>query len=441
MKASRYNLVMDYEDKKLGFNSMSCALAEVDETFINILGNIDSINYEKLSDYEKEVFDNMKYGGYIIEDEVDELNLLKYRSYNSKFNGRGLGLTIAPLLACNFACPYCYETPKPGVMGKDVIDSIIKMIEKTAEKSEPISITWYGGEPLLAKDVIFSMSERIIDICKKNKVQYSAYMVSNGYLVTEEIAKKLREYEVTGVQITIDGPPDIHNSRRKLRNSSEPTFDKIIENIKILQKNDIEVTIRVNIDKTNVDRLEELMDILAEKGLNNATISLGHVSSYTDSCASIADTCLNTEEYAIESLKNQEVLFKKGFNVSTYPNYPGIKGNYCCADCNTSYVIDFEGYMYKCWNDVGNHTRSIGHVNKLDNSEKLDSKQIALNAEYILWTPFDYEECRECNLLPICMGGCPYNGIKYGRTPKCEKWKYNLIDVLKKTYDERANEE
>ena len=441
MKASRYNVVMDYKDKKLGFNTMSCALAEVDETFINILTNINDIKYEQLDDIQKEVFDNMKYGGYIIDDEVDELKLLKYRSYNSKFNSRGLGLTIAPLLACNFACPYCYESPKPGVMGEDVISSILKMIEKKAEKSEPISITWYGGEPLLAKDIIFSMSEKIIDICKKNKVDYNAYMVSNGYLVTEDIAKKMKENMISGVQITIDGPPDIHNARRKLRNSSEPTFDKIIENIKILIKAGVEVTIRVNIDKTNVSRLEELMDILASKGLTDCIISLGHVSNYTDSCASIADTCLNTEEYAIESLKNQEVLFEKGFNVSTYPNYPGVKGNYCCADSNTSFVIDFEGYMYKCWNDVGNHSRSVGNVKDIENDEDVDSKQISLNAEYILWSPFDYEECVGCNLLPICMGGCPYNGIKGGHTPKCEKWKYNLIDVLKKTYDERNIQE
>ena len=52
----------------------------------------------------------------------------------------------------------------------------------------------------------------------------------------------------------------------------------------------------------------------------------------------------------------------------------------------------------------------------------------------MLWSPFDFDKYQKCNILPICMGGCPYEGQKSGK-PDFEKWIYNLIDTLKFTYD------
>lgn len=94
------------------------------------------------------------------------------------------------------------------------MDAIIDMVEKMVEQKNDISITWYGGEPLIGKHIIYSLSEKFIKICNKYSVNYGAYMVSNGFLVTEEVIEQLKKYKVTGVQLTIDGPPEIHNIRR-----------------------------------------------------------------------------------------------------------------------------------------------------------------------------------------------------------------------------------
>src|SRR5699024_5938565 len=123
----------------------------------------------------------------------------------------------APTLSCNFGCPYCYEEPKSGFMSEEVQKSILDMITEAAKRRKDISVTWYGGEPLIAKDIIFNMSEKIINICEENDCDYSSYIVTNGYLVTDEIIENFKKYKITGAQITIDGPPEIHNSRRFLK--------------------------------------------------------------------------------------------------------------------------------------------------------------------------------------------------------------------------------
>jgi uncharacterized protein len=370
-------------------------------------------------------------------DNIDELKLIKFRHFNGKFSNESLGLTIAPTLNCNFACPYCYESPKKGFMSEEVQKAILDMVYEAAKKRKEISITWYGGEPLLAKDIIYDMSEKVIKICEENGAKYSSYIVTNGYLLTDDMIEKFKKYKIDGAQLTIDGPPDIHNRRRKLKGDGEDTFDVILNSVKKLKESKMNVTIRINIDRTNVDRVEELLDIIEENGLKDVIISLGHVTAYTEACMSITDSCLNTEEYAKENVKYQNILHERGFNAQSYPYYPGIKANYCCADSISAFVMDHEGYMYKCWNDVGNVDRAVGQVTKL--KEQPNEDMYMRNINYIFWTPFDHEECIECELLPICMGGCPFNGANKGMKPDCEKWKYNLEEVLKLIYLQKKN--
>lgn len=430
-------MIWNLEDgKTMAFNSMSCALAEIDDNFINIIENIDQINYDELENEKKTLVDNMLLGRYILDNDFDELKALKYEHFSAKFNDNVLQLTIAPTLSCNFACPYCYENPKKGIMSKNVQDAIIDWVVEEAKKRKDISISWYGGEPLLAKNVIFDMSEKIIKVCKENNTRYGASMVTNGYLLDDATISKLKELKVNSVQVTLDGPANIHNTRRVLKNSNEGTFNVILSNIKKLKENNINIMIRMNVDKTNVDSIDEFLNILAQNNLRDTSVSFGRVTSGTEACVSMIDSCMNTEEYAKENLKYQQKLFENGFNTDIEGNftgfYPSVKTNYCGADNVGTFVLDPEGYMYKCWCDVGETHRAVGNV--LERHNELNEEMYMRNITYIFWSPFDHEECLKCNLLPICMGGCPHNGLKNGSKPECESWKYNLKEVLKMTY-------
>lgn len=431
MKKSRYTRILETDGKKIAFNSITCSLAEVDDDFFRILDNLDNIDFNNLSEKDAELVDQMKDGNFIVEDCLDELKLVKFRNYSGKFSEGTFGFVLAPTLACNFACPYCYETARPGMMTKEVQDKLIEKIKFAAEHGRNIDNTWYGGEPLLAKDIIKDFSERCKEICEKNNVTYKAYIVTNGYLIDEDIIKLMKNANITGAQITIDGPPEIHNQRRKLKNSSEPTFDKIIGNVKKLIANGItNVCLRINVDKTNIDQVEELLDIFDANGLNDVIVNLGHVTAYNDACSSVANNCLTVKEYAESDLKYQKILNDRGYTIAgNYPFYPGVKANYCCADHGDSFVVDPEGYMYKCWNDVGDVNRAVGNVT----SENGNDKMHAMNLEYMMWSPFEHQKCIDCDILPICMGGCPYSGVVSGE-PKCEKWVYSLDDTLIATY-------
>ena len=111
-----------------------------------------------------------------------------------------------------------------------------------------LGVTWFGGEPLLGFERIKSLTGKFLDM----GIGYSAGMITNGYLITKEIAKSFEALRIYSVQITIDGMRERHDSRRYLKNGA-PTFDRIIESLKLLSDHapKTRVTVRINVDENN----------------------------------------------------------------------------------------------------------------------------------------------------------------------------------------------
>lgn len=422
MKESKYNIAVEHNGQCLLFNSRTIATAALDDSALDIL---ERVRYGAEIE-ESELVNEMKRVGFLVDDSIDELQQLEMNYNLSKYSKNGLGLVIAPTMACNFACPYCYEGSQKGVMSADLQEKIISMAEAFAKDKQSINIGWFGGEPLLAKKIIYSMSKRLIEICEREHVEYEARIVTNGYLLDEETILELKKCKITFAQITLDGLPESHNKKRKLRNGNdEPTFDRIIENTLLAKENGIDVAIRVNVDKTTQHELEPLLDLMMEKGLGTE-LYLGHVQANTDSSKEFAENCLSSEDFAEVYVNYEKLLFARRLPTE----YPVPDRMNCGADYLYSYVVDADGYLYKCWNDIGIKTESVGNVSNLEDFSKITQNPNSNYCKYMTWTPFAFKKCRECKILPICLGGCQYNGRSIGE-PVCENWKYELEEYIK----------
>lgn len=76
-------------------------------------------------------------------------------------------------------------------------------------------------------------------------LDYQADMITNGYLLTEKVVAMLPSLSISSLQITINGMKAVHDSRRCLKLGA-PTFDRILQNIDNLKKNqpNVHVTVR-----------------------------------------------------------------------------------------------------------------------------------------------------------------------------------------------------
>ena len=330
----------------------------------------------------------------------DERAALEVMGRGSCVGSRHVGLTICPTMGCNFDCPYCFENHRAGKMSADVQDDVVALAERMLEASDSknLSITWFGGEPLLAPDVIESLSKRLMALVEERGGEYHAGIITNGYLLTQEIVKMLDECKVTSAQVTIDGMREAHDATRHLAGGG-PTFDRIIENLRAPIP--FKVDIRHNVHASNRDQIDELeafVNKLAEESGNKLHYYPAPVSG---------------SEVADERGKQVDLLCggtdaEVGIRQDAHRFMPG-RGHYCGAQSIWIVGIDDRGNLQKCWESVDKPELSFGTAHDWDPKNPLETASRPDNLTKYLNTanPVPDDECRECVWLPLCAGGCP----------------------------------
>lgn len=293
--------------------------------------------------------------GFAVEDGVSELDMIRYDSLKARFASQSLGLTIVPTQDCNFGCIYCFE--------KENMNSG-RMDEET--------------------------QNALVEYVKKN--------------VPAEGKLQVCWY---------DGEPEVHNARRPLKDGRE-TYDTIWENLLALKqfRTQMKVHVRVNVDIKNRDALDKIKVRIVQESMDDFVfVYPGKVVSegncyHQDVCYSDREFALLEQDFYIEDREHLPI------------KYPEPRHNVCCADNNNAAVIDADGFIYKCWMDVGNLRYAVANVK--DN----DFQNEQLLYQYVLHEAVEEEECRNCKFLPICLGGCPR--IRVNGERDCTAFKYTL---------------
>lgn len=377
------------------YNARTNSFAELSDSMFKRLETIRSSPDRITELFTQDDLDVLSKTKIIVKENEDDDYVMteKLRYYMSAFSPSCLNLTIAPTTECNFRCPYCYEENKTKTfITTEVENAIVNFIIKH-KKADQISLTWYGGEPLLAFQSIRSLYEKMTKIEGKRIIQHS--IITNGYLMDKEKCSFFKEHQLNMIQFTLDGCREIHNKIRIHKNKDLTTFDRIIENIILCAKQlpETVINVRVHVDENRLEEYAKVhneMKALLEK-YHNIQLMPGFITDYGRNCE-----LLNRQQRGQFFI---DLYHKYNIDVQFYPCH---ETGGCGATCLNSYVIGPEGELYKCWVDVGNKERIVGSV--------LDMK---INNEYLLANylvnanMYDDDACKQCMLLPICNGGCP----------------------------------
>ena len=142
------------------------------------------------------------------------------------------------------------------------MSKVIDFIKERSPNSSSISIKWYGGEPLIEFNKIVQITNEVKPLFEN----FSASIITNGYLLTPDKIEQFEELGIRQIQITLDGPEEIHNKRRPLKNG-KGSFNQILRNIDYLfsVNEKIFVTIRVNIDRSNENMYGDIYNYLGNR--------------------------------------------------------------------------------------------------------------------------------------------------------------------------------
>ena len=297
-------------------------------------------------------------------------------------------------------------------MSSDVQDKVIAFLEEKLKSGvRRMDLTWYGGEPLICFDIIQSLCDRITELTKRYDVKTKMGMITNGFLITDDVADFLEKNHIS-VQITIDGMAQNHNERRYLRGGGK-TFDTIAHNLHYFDNKEVDVYIRMNVDRHNASDYELLTQLIQSYQNKRMILYPAVTENVNEREESRLDYYMSDNKYdGFIAATRRKGLFHKDVNTVPISNdvstVPDNRSYFCAAELENSYVIDDRGHVYKCWNEVGKDNYCFS----LDNPNKINYKSL-LN--YMGDIVFEDPRCKKCVFLPICFGGCKFHKANFNR--------------------------
>ncbi len=259
-----------------------------------------------------------------------------------------LRLIIFPTEQCNFRCTYCYEDFKHGKMAPDVVAAIKKLISVRVRDISALEIGWFGGEPLLAADVVLEISEFANSQTNDGGAAYLSSMTTNGYRLRLELARHLMRAGVRHYQISLDGDQPLHDRSRIMANG-RGTFDIIWGNLLKLREldEDFSIVLRVHYRKESWLELRALVERIARSFVGDSrfkvffksVVRLGGANDSQISRISVAD----------DKFIKATLISWIGGNLEVFDPAGKDSGGYVCyAAAANSFVIRSDGSLNKC---------------------------------------------------------------------------------------------
>lgn len=171
-KKSKYNILIRDEDKNLVIGN-------------TLTGTVhkyaSSIAAQIVSHLKKEVFDDADLisktlikDGILVKEDLNEDQMAEFYFNKLNFGDQALNLIVVPTDACNMRCIYCYEPHIEHYMNDENVCSLIKFLKKKMRTATFVHISWFGGEPLLRPDIIYTVMEQVQRLGKLYKIPISA---------------------------------------------------------------------------------------------------------------------------------------------------------------------------------------------------------------------------------------------------------------------------
>lgn len=364
----------------------------------------------------------------------DELGAVLARNRSAAADPSLLRYALLPTSYCNMACSYCGQSHSAMTMARDhraaVVSRVCAGIERPTTRR--VEVSWFGGEPLAGLAVIRDLSRSFIDVADRKGVSYTAKMPTNGSLLTvDKIRILLDECRVTQLEITLDGPAEVHNRHRPLKSGKE-SFHHIVDVLlQALQTDGLEgmrFRVRTNVDMADCDHISEYIEYMSSlRAFADERVSFyfAPVHSWSNDVSAIQ---LSQRAFARLEAGWLREMSSRGLHIPTLPSEP--KDVVCRAVTPFGEVISSSGRVFSCseFPLVPAEENDQSALGRVDDPDLTPHRPRG---------PFDgwhdsverhETPCSECVFFPTCGGACP-KLWRAGHQP-CPSYKFNIDDML-----------
>ena len=317
-------------------------------------------------------------------------------------------------------------------MSEGTLETYIRQLLECHAGPE-VTVAWQGGEPTLMGLDFFRKSVEFVKKYRRPEQQIEYTFQTNGVLLNDEWCAFLKQHDFL-VGLSVDGPKEIHD-RYRVNKGGEGSFEQVMRGCEYLRKHDVQVNILCTVHAANQDHgckvYRFFRDSLAARHMQfipiveRSTEDLlplanfgwserpgGKRFLYTQSGTVVTDRTVHAEKYGrflvdiFEEWVRHDVgkVFVQLFDV-TLNSYFG-RNTLCihAPTCGNSLALEHNGDLYSCDHYVEPGFR-LGNIQEIHMQEMIESplqRQFGRDK-------FDRltKQCRECEVLALCNGGCP----------------------------------
>ncbi|WP_117234957.1 anaerobic sulfatase maturase [Vibrio maerlii] len=327
---------------------------------------------------------------------------------------------------CNLDCHYCFYLEKEALypdrksawkMPDDVLSAYISQYIES-QPSDYVDFLWQGGEPLMMGIEFFAKAIELSKKFSKGKtINHS--IQTNGVLIDDNWARFFKKNNIL-IGISIDGPPDIHNTYRVTR-SGKGSYQKVLSGLKTLKRYHVDFNILTVVGTHNVDHPIEVYQHLKALGAKhiqfiplveeadlssiatNDNMLTHHVTNWTTPSLAYGEFLTKIfHKWIREDIGD---IFVQVFD-STFATWNGLPSGICVTSktCGHALALEANGDLYQC-------DHYVEKEHKLGNIKEQTIIKLNRSAQAISFGESKFSQraqnCKQCRYEFACYGGCP----------------------------------
>ncbi|HPD06409.1 MAG TPA: radical SAM protein [Candidatus Bipolaricaulis sp.] len=384
-----------------------------------------------------ELVEELSSRGYIYNDEQEEAALrARLQDLAEREASRAVRCHVILTYECNLRCVYCYEdgiSRERGVIKDSRLTAMFAAVDQlSASGAEKTQVVLFGGEPLLNRSSQMRAVHRVLQYGAERG--WELEVVTNGVDLTRYIPL-LKECRVSQVQVTIDGPQNVHDHRRP-RTSGRGSFAAIVRSVGEALRAELPVAVRVNVDYQNLHHAPHIADLFRAQGWFDQpsfgaywglTFDVNGRHQYCGLPHKILEKILDirkhhplTKRISLEAWEPLQFLL--------YPFFlgePRMPKFFFCGAHRNEWCFDLRGDVYYCADSVGRPEFRVGrYIPCLQLDEEVSR----------LWRQHDSLEapgCASCRAKLCCGGGCWFRRIAAVGSPVGDCCTEHVLPMLR----------
>lgn len=322
-------------------------------------------------------------------------------------------------MACNMRCMHCGSACAQALPDELTTDEALALCDQIGQLQMKW-VTLSGGEPLTRKDWPL-LAKRL----NQNKVIPN--LITNGWLLNENIIALMKESGIGTVAISLDGIRETHDAIR-----CKGSFDKDIEAFKLLKRYGQYTGAITSINRTNIKELDAIKNILIGIGVDSwqlqICIPMGNMVNHRDELIdpedvdAILDFCLKTAMekkiivYPADCLgyytEKEELIRAISLGTPSFSPWTGCNaGRRGFGILHNGDILGCTSIRDRSYIEGNVRDKSLVEIWNDENAFKWMRKMTRNDLDGM---------CRGCEYGDVCLGGCPNTRLTMNGTMKSE---------------------